>query len=65
MGVNGIALSGTCSSAASGACYSAGTSITGKATGAFVGSHAEGLISTYNLSSTGTDKLVGTVYTQR
>lgn len=64
MGVNGIALSGTCSSAASGAC-APGASFTGKATGAFVGSHAEGLISTYSLSSTGSDKLVGTVYTQR
>ncbi len=64
VGTNGINLNGTCAGG-TGACASVGTTVSGKATGAFVGAAAQGMISTYNLVSTGSEKLVGAVLMKR
>lgn len=65
IGVTGIPLSGGCFGASSGTCMSTGGPISGKAVGAFVGSQAEGMISTFNLKTNNTERLIGTVYSLR
>jgi hypothetical protein len=65
IGVAGIPLSGGCSGASSDSCMSTGAPISGKAVGAFVGSQAEGMISTFNLKTNNTERLIGTVYSLR
>lgn len=59
----GLALTGSCSGG-SGSCVMSDT-LNGKAVGAFVGSQAQGLISTVGLQATGGDKLGGAVYMRR
>lgn len=61
---SGIALSGACSGGV-GSCASVGTTVSGKATGNFVGTTALGMISTYSLASTGSEKLAGAVLMKR
>ena len=59
----GITLSGSCT-AGSGSCVMSDT-LNGKAVGGFVGTQAQGLISTVGLQATGGDKLGGAVYMKR
>jgi hypothetical protein len=62
-GSTGIGLSGSCSTG-SGSCAISNT-LSGKAVGGFVGSSAQGMISTVGLQTTGGDKLGGAVYMKR
>jgi hypothetical protein len=64
MSATGIALSGTCISG-SGTCAPTVQPISGTASGGFVGTQAQGLISTIGLSASPTEHLGGAVYMKR
>jgi len=65
MSGTGIALSGTCAMGTGSCVSSTGAPITGIAKGGFVGTQAQGIISSIGLKASGGEKLGGVVYLKR
>lgn len=65
MSGTGIALSGTCAMGSGSCVSSTGAPITGVAKGGFVGTQAQGIISSIGLKASGGEKLGGVVYLKR